>query len=201
MMIKRPTEKLSDIPRTLNSIQSEPQEPNDFTGNVLLFERHGDNHRRFPGTLFEDFTNLRQRIDVDRHQSNGGVISIYRFFDKKREYDYVAHDDTCVARTMNHTMHAAFDWISKSHYAGDCHSRHNQGDVKGDLWRERGTAHNFWREVCVAQNSTQTPFWVEQHHGHRQSRIVEFLIFTKGTPSADVFKLPDICTAAIVEDN
>jgi len=143
--------------------------------------------------MYEDFTNHRARVDAERHASYGGIVTFYRFFDKEREYEYLKETDKCWATHFNNTQHPAFDWVANAHYGGDCHGRHDQGNVKGDLWRETGS-NRFKRELCVAQNSSQTPLWVEHHHG-RNMRILEFLVFTSGAPSASVFDLPDACSA------
>jgi len=172
-----------------------PNEPNDFSSSVYLTERNRDHERQFIGQLYEDFTNTRQRIDVKRSETNA-VIRFYRFYATKVEYEYFEDSKKCNKQSFNGTFHPAFDWVKTAHYAGECYSRHDQGQQKGDYWKEHGTDVNFHRHLCIAANSTQTPFWLEQHHGHF-SRQIEFVIFTSGTPDKSLFVLPPECGTTI----
>jgi len=171
--------------------QTPPKEPSDFSAFGTLVERVFDYQRRFPGDIFEDFSNKRQRFDIERHPSYGGKFSIWRFYDKNLEYEYVETTKHCHKRSFNQTLHPAFDWVARSRHQGDCHDRHDHVTA-GDLWRETINAENR-RELCVAKNSTQTPLWFEHHHGRAFSRIEEFRVFTSGQPDASVFSLPASC--------
>eukprot|EP01130_Rhizamoeba_saxonica_P003354 TRINITY_DN1421_c0_g1_i1.p1 TRINITY_DN1421_c0_g1~~TRINITY_DN1421_c0_g1_i1.p1 ORF type:complete len:193 (-),score=45.61 TRINITY_DN1421_c0_g1_i1:51-629(-) len=172
--------------------QNPPHEPSDFSADVVINERsahHG--HRRFPGDVFEDFTNKRMRIDVDRHESYGGKIVILRLFEKQVEYHYVPNSDTCVVHAFNDTMHAGFEWLEHAKYSRECEAEHSE--EKGDLWVDHGTGtHEFKRELCVSKDAKQTPLWLNFQHGD-QGRHIVFKTFKSGAPDPKQFEVPELC--------
>jgi len=172
--------------------QTPPVEPSDFSGWGVLLERHGNNWRRLPGDIFEDSTKKRQRFDVKTHESNNDIISVYRFWDKMLEYEYFSRRDTCVKRhIVNATFHPAFDWLATATKFGDCHSRHHR-EVTGTQWR-KDEGNGFRHDLCAANNASNTPLWVERHHGQAHSRVLEFSFFKGGAPENAVFNLPATC--------
>eukprot|EP01129_Flabellula_baltica_P007557 TRINITY_DN295_c0_g1_i1.p1 TRINITY_DN295_c0_g1~~TRINITY_DN295_c0_g1_i1.p1 ORF type:complete len:194 (-),score=48.71 TRINITY_DN295_c0_g1_i1:25-606(-) len=177
----------------LASAQSKkPTEPSDFSASVVYHETARGHQRRYHGHLYEDFSNKKQKLVVERHPSYGGTIDLFRFFDQNEEYEYIEVTKTCKNQAINFTMHAAFDWLENAHEEGACHGRiGSDRSVKGTQWAERGS-EKFKREICVANNSTQTPMWVEIHHGNH-IRVIEFVQFQSGAPDSSVFDLPSGC--------
>jgi len=173
-----------------------PNIPNDFTSEVELREVHDHHELAFNGMLYESYSTLRERIDVDTVRDHPVHVEMLRLFNVKNEYEITGVAKHCLKRQLNTTMEPAFTWVRMANYSSTGCEFKFEKNAPGSLWVVHST--EVVAELCVSQQDPNTPFWVSVHHPGRgnEGRQIQFRTFIPGAPSTGTFQVPTTCPSS-----
>jgi len=158
-----------------------PNISNNYWGNVMYTATIHGHTENSNGTHYVDWTNKRERFDLDRHDVNTEALDL---FSVHKFYDIVATH--CFERTRNESMREPWGWVANAKNLGTCTSN----GMSGTVWGMSDAADTFG--VCVASDN-MTPYYVENKRANGDYVKETFVTWNAGVPNASNFAVPSDC--------
>jgi len=162
---------------------SVPKISSDFSAKVTITET-GPQNRTQTGSIYEDFKNQKQRLDV---KFNHGALSLIGFYMTGNRTEYVVtHGSSCHDRRLQHALPNRWDWLKNAKQSGSC----TVLTTTGTLWKYSPNQH-VTVSLCVDSDGA-TPLQVAEV-GRERSETITFATWTAGTPDPSSFQCPSSC--------